>query len=51
MDGDVQCLPAESFLLGLFFEKTHITLKQWIVLMYWWACQYPVSDAAQEVEV
>ena len=53
-DGDVQCPPAESLLLcemGLFFEKARISLKQWIVLMYWCTRQYPVTDAAQEAEV
>ena len=26
-------------------------LRQWIVLMYWWAYEYPVKDAADEAEV
>ena len=36
---------------GTFFEKARISLKQWIVLMYWCTRQYPVTDAAQEAEV
>lgn len=36
---------------GTFFEKSKLTLRQWIVLMYWWVRQYPVTDAAQEAEV
>ena len=36
---------------GTFFAKSHLTLKQWIVLMHWWVRQYPVIDAAQEAEV
>jgi len=36
---------------GTFFAKSHLTLQQWMVLMYWWACQYPVTDAAQEARV
>ena len=36
---------------GTFFDKLKLSLQQWVVLMYWWICQYPVSDAAQEDEV
>ena len=36
---------------GTFFDKSKLSLWQWVVLMYWWICQYPVSDAAQEAEV
>ena len=35
---------------GTFFEKSKLSLRQWVVLMYWWVHQYPVSDAAQEAE-
>ena len=34
-----------------FFDKSKLTLRQWIVLIYWWVRQYPVTDAAQEAEV
>ena len=36
---------------GSFFEKSNLSLKQWVVLMYWWVRQYPVGDAAQEAEI
>ena len=36
---------------GTFFDKSKLSLRQWVVLMYWWIRQYPVSDAAQEAEV
>ena len=36
---------------GTFFEKLKLTLKQWLVLMYLWVRQYPVSTAAGEAEV
>ena len=36
---------------GTFFEKSKLTVRQWVVLMYWWVRQYPVGDAAQEAEV
>ena len=32
-------------------EKSRLSLKQWLVLFYWWARQYPVTDAAEEAEV
>ena len=34
-----------------FFHKSHLPLQKWLVLMYWWAQEYPVSDAAMEAEV
>ena len=36
---------------GTFFDRSKLSLRQWVVLMYWWIRQYPVSDAAQEAEV
>ena len=34
-----------------FFEQSKLTLQKWLLLMHWWARQYPVTDAAVEVEV
>lgn len=45
------CRKSVALREGTFFEKTKISLKQWIVLLYWWAREYAVSDAAQEAEV
>ena len=36
---------------GSFFAKSKITLQKWRLLMHWWARQYPVKDAANEVAV
>ena len=36
---------------GTFFEKSKLTLHQWMVLMYWWCREYPVTDVAQEANV
>ena len=36
---------------GSFFEKSKLTLQKWLILIYWWARQYPVTDAAEEAEV
>ena len=45
------CRKSVALREGTFFENTKISLKQWIVLLYWWAGEYAVSDAAQEAEV
>ena len=34
-----------------FFSKSKLSLQKWAILMYWWARQYPVTDAAEEAEV
>ena len=31
---------------GSFFSNSRLTLQQWLLLIYWWARQYPVTDAA-----
>ena len=36
---------------GSFFSKSKLSLQKWLVLFYWWARQYPVSDAAEEAKV
>ena len=36
---------------GSFFAKSKITLQKWLILLYWWVREYPVSDAAEEAEV
>ena len=37
---------------GSFFQKSHLTLQKWLLLLYKMrARQYPVTDAAQEAEV
>ena len=45
------CKKSLSLRSGTFFEQSRLQLRQWIVLMYWWACEYPVKDAAEEAEV
>ena len=34
-----------------FFSNSRLILQQWFLLMYWWARQYPVTDAANEAGV
>ena len=36
---------------GSFFSKPHSTLQKWVILMYWWARNYRVRNAAHEAEV
>ena len=36
---------------GIFFDKSKLSLRQWVVLMYWWIRQYPVRNVAQEAKV
>ena len=49
---DIACRKSAGLRDGTtFFAKSHLTLQQWMVLMYWWARPYPVTDAAQEAKV
>ena len=34
-----------------FFDKSRLTLQQWLILLYWWAREYPVTDAQEEARV
>ena len=45
------CKKSISLRSGTFFEQSRLQLWQWIVLMYWWAKEYPVTDTAEEAEV
>ena len=44
---DSSCKKSVSLRSGSFFEQSRLKLWQWIVLMYWWAREYPVKDAAE----
>ena len=41
------CKKSVSLRSGTFFEQSRLQLRQWIVLMYWWAREYPVNDEAE----
>ncbi len=45
------CKTTKSLRDGSFFDKSKLTLQKWMVLIYWWVRQYPVSDAAEEASV
>lgn len=36
---------------GSFFERSKLSLQQWIVLIHWWVREYPVTRAAEEAKV
>ena len=46
-----QCKTRNTIRLDSFFHKSRITLQQWMILIYLWVRQYPVTDAADEVDV
>ena len=36
---------------GSFFTKSRLPLKKWLLLLHYWARQFPVKDAAEDAEV
>ena len=46
-----RCKGRKSIREGSFFSKSRLTLQKWLILMYMWAREYPVKDAAEEAEV
>ena len=46
-----RCKTTKSIRESSFFTKSRITLKKWMLIMYWWAKQYPVGAAKDEADV
>ena len=46
-----QCKGRKSIREGSFFSKSRLTLQKWLLIMYMWAREYPVTDVVEEVEV
>ena len=46
-----KCYKTVSIRKDSFFEKSRLPLQKWLLLMHWWTKEYPVTDAAEEVEV
>ena len=46
--GSCNHLTSKSLRAGSFFSKSKISFQQWLVLLYWWVCKYPVTDAVEE---
>ena len=46
-----RCYTRKTIREGSFFAKSRLSLQKWLLLMYMWVRQYPVTDACEEVEV
>ena len=46
-----QCYTRKTIREGSFFSKSRLTLQKWLLMMYLWARQYPVTDAMEEADV
>ena len=45
------CKTTKSIREGSFFSKSRLPLKKWMIVIYWWARQYPISDCKDEAEI
>ena len=48
---DDSCKKSCSIRRGSFFERSKLSLQQWIVIIHWWVREYPVTRAAEEAKV
>ena len=46
-----QCKTRKSIRAGSFFEKSRLTLQQWLLMIVMWARECPVSDAILDAKV
>ena len=46
-----QCKGRRLIRTGSFFSKSRLTLQKWLILLYFWVREYPVTDAMEEAEV
>ena len=46
-----QCKTRKSIRGGSFFQKSSLTLKQWLLLLHLWAKNDPVTSVADDIEV
>ena len=44
------CKTTKSIRAQSFFTKSRLSLQQWMILMVWWAKEYPVLRAAREAD-
>ena len=49
--GNVLNVKVETVFGKFFFSKSRMSLQKWLLIIYLWARDYPVTDAAQEVEI
>ena len=45
------CKTSKSIRVGSFFDKSRMTLQQWIMLLFFWADDTPVSKATKHAQV
>ena len=45
------CKTRKSIRHGSFFTKSHITLQKWLLLLHFWARDYPVTSVAEDVGI
>ena len=45
------CKTCKSIREGSFFSKSKINLQKWLLIIYMWAREYPVTDVSEEAEV
>ena len=45
------CKTRKSIREGSFFAKSKINLQKWLLIIYMWAREYPVTDVSEEAEV
>lgn len=45
------CETRKSIRDGSFFSKSKLTLQKWLLLIFWWSQQYPVTDAGRVADV
>ena len=44
------CKATKSICYNSFFMKSRLSLRQWMIVMVWWAKEYPVLKAAREAD-
>ena len=45
------CKTSTSIKEGSFFYKSKLPLQKWLILIFWWAQEYPVTDAEKAAKV
>ena len=45
------CKTRKTIKEGSFFKKSHMTLRQWLLLLHLWAKKDPVTSAAEDLEI